>query len=70
MDFDGKGGGLKLMVNDYGYLKYDIWVFVRLQGKLSRFEPIQTPKLKCTPRLVFTSKDRTMLALSFVKFTE
>ena len=30
MDFDGKGGGLKLIVDDYGYLKYDIWVFVRL----------------------------------------
>ena len=30
MDFDGKGGGLKLIVNDYGYLKYDIWVFVHL----------------------------------------
>ena len=30
MDFDGKGKGLKLIVNEYGYLKYDIWVFVRL----------------------------------------
>ena len=30
MDFDGKCGGMKLIANDYGYLKYDIWVFVRL----------------------------------------
>jgi hypothetical protein len=30
MDFDGKGGGLKLIANDSGYLKYYIWVFVRL----------------------------------------
>ena len=30
MDFDGKGGGLKLIVDDCGYLKYDVWVFVRL----------------------------------------
>ena len=28
--FDGKEGCLKLIINDYGYLKYDIWVFVRL----------------------------------------
>ena len=28
--FDGKTGCLKLIVDDYGYLKYDIWVFVRL----------------------------------------
>ena len=30
MDFDGKDGRLKLFVNNFGYLKYDIWVFVRL----------------------------------------
>ena len=70
MEFDGKDGCLKLIVNDYGYLKYDIWVFVRLQGKAVPILPIQTPKLKCTPCTVFTSKDRTMAALSFVKLTE
>ena len=30
MDFDGKDGRLKVIVNNVGYLKYDIWVFVRL----------------------------------------
>ena len=30
MDFDGKGGGLKLIVVDFGYAKYDIWMLLRL----------------------------------------
>ena len=30
MDFDGKDGRLKVIVSEYGYLEYDIWVFVRL----------------------------------------
>ena len=34
MDFDGKDWCLKLINNDYGYLKYDIWVFVRLYDAL------------------------------------
>ena len=70
MDFDGKDGRLKLSDNNFGYSKYDIWVFVRLQEKscpdLSLFRPPNSNAHLAGVHL----KDRMMVALLFVKFTE